>query len=108
MANSLGAARNILSTRLKRLIACGILELRSTDGSDRYLEYDLTEKGRDLMAILVALEQWGNRWATPARRGAGARRTRHRRRNRADRNPNPRQPPVSPEDLDVMEKLAGR
>jgi DNA-binding HxlR family transcriptional regulator len=65
LANSLGAARNILSTRLKRLVACGILELRPTDGSDRYREYDLTEKGRDLATILLALEQWGSRWATP-------------------------------------------
>jgi DNA-binding HxlR family transcriptional regulator len=65
LQESLGAARNILSARLKRLVGCGILELRpSCDGSP-YQEYELTEKGRDLLPVLLALKQWGNRWASP-------------------------------------------
>jgi DNA-binding HxlR family transcriptional regulator len=56
---SLGLARNILSTRLKTLVAHGIFEKRpSPDGGARG-EYRLTEKGRGLRVVLVALRQWG-------------------------------------------------
>ena len=65
----LGVARNILSSRLKRLVACGILETcKSRDGSP-YSEYELTEKGRDLIVVLNNLAAWGNRWATTADTG---------------------------------------
>ena len=33
----------------------------ASDGSP-YQEYELTEKGRELVAVLKALEQWGKRW----------------------------------------------
>ncbi len=65
LLESLGVARNILSARLKRLVACGILQPRRRECGGPYQEYELTEKGRDLLVILQALEQWGNRWATP-------------------------------------------
>ncbi len=65
LLESLGAARNILSTRLKRLVGCGILEMRPASGGGPYQEYDLTEKGRDLVSVLLALEKWGTRWAPP-------------------------------------------
>ncbi len=65
LLESLGVARNILSARLKRLVGCGILQTRRCDAGGPYQEYELTQKGRDLLVILLALEQWGNRWATP-------------------------------------------
>ena len=55
----LGLAKNILSSRLRQLVANGILELRpAADGGARN-EYHLTEKGRRLRLVLVALRQWG-------------------------------------------------
>src|SRR6266850_1720793 len=56
---SLGLAKNVLSTRLKKLVACGILEqVPASDGS-AYREYALTPKGRELFPVIVALRQWG-------------------------------------------------
>ncbi len=56
---SLGVAKNILTVRLRKLVALGVLELiPATDGSV-YQEYTLTEKGRGLFLVLMALRQWG-------------------------------------------------
>ena len=56
---SLGVARNILTVRLRKLVALGVLEqVPAADGS-AYQEYVLTEKGRGLFLVLVALGQWG-------------------------------------------------
>jgi DNA-binding HxlR family transcriptional regulator len=56
---SLGVARNILTNRLRKLVALGVLEqVPAADGS-AYREYALTEKGRGLFLVLVALGQWG-------------------------------------------------
>lgn len=58
----LGIARNILSDRLGRLVAGGILE-RSADPSDRRrVIYALTGKGEALLPVVVALRQWGEQW----------------------------------------------
>jgi DNA-binding HxlR family transcriptional regulator len=55
----LGLAKNILAQRLRQLIANGIMALRpAADGGARN-EYHLTEKGRRLRLVLVALRQWG-------------------------------------------------
>lgn len=62
----LGIARNILSDRLAKLVAGGILE-RSPDPTDkRKVIYALTRKGKALMPVVLALRQWGEEW------GAGA------------------------------------
>ncbi len=59
LQKSLGLAKNILSARLKKLVACGIMEqVPASDGS-AYQEYALTRKGRDLFPVIVALRQWG-------------------------------------------------
>ncbi|HEU4705123.1 MAG TPA: helix-turn-helix domain-containing protein [Sphingomicrobium sp.] len=58
----LGIARNILSDRLGKLVAGGILE-RSPDPSDRRkVIYALTDKGEALLPVVLALRQWGERW----------------------------------------------
>lgn len=58
----LGIARNILSDRLSKLVAGGILE-RSADASDkRKVIYALTEKGKSLLPVMVAIRQWGEDW----------------------------------------------
>jgi DNA-binding HxlR family transcriptional regulator len=58
----LGIARNILSDRLGKLVAGGILE-RSPDPSDkRKVIYSLTPKGEALMPVVLAMRQWGEEW----------------------------------------------
>src|SRR3569833_3503343 len=66
--STLGIARNIRSNRLARLVASGILE-REPDPTDRRrVAYRLTDKGLDLLPVLLSLRQWGERWisATPS------------------------------------------
>jgi len=56
---SLGIAKNILTVRLRKLVGLGVLErVPAADGGPRH-EYVLTEKGRGLFLVLVALGQWG-------------------------------------------------
>lgn len=56
---SLGCAKNILSTRLSTLVEHGLLRrVPASDGS-AYKEYELTDKGRELRLVLVALRQFG-------------------------------------------------
>jgi DNA-binding HxlR family transcriptional regulator len=58
----LGIARNILTARLKKLCANEILNrVPVKEGAKRH-EYVLTRKGIDMMPMLVALTQWGDRW----------------------------------------------
>ena len=56
---SLGIARNVLSTRLAKLVEAGILTRRPDASDGRRIEYRLTEKGRALLPSIVALAQWG-------------------------------------------------
>jgi DNA-binding HxlR family transcriptional regulator len=58
----LGIARNILSDRLTKMVAGGILE-RSPDPEDkRRVIYSLTAKGEGLLPVVLALRQWGDEW----------------------------------------------
>ena len=58
---SLGVARNILSDRLRRLVDAGILATRPAARGSAYQEYVLTEQGKSLFPVVVALRQWGER-----------------------------------------------
>ena len=55
---SLGLARNILTTRLRMLTEEGILATAPASDGSAYQEYLLTEKGRGLFPVIVALRQW--------------------------------------------------
>jgi DNA-binding HxlR family transcriptional regulator len=57
--SSLGIARNILASRLASLTEEGILTREGTATRPRYV---LTRKGREMMPVLVALAQWGDKW----------------------------------------------
>jgi DNA-binding HxlR family transcriptional regulator len=59
---NLGIARNILSARLKKLVARGVLERRPAPDDSRRIEYRLTRKGRELFPVLLTLREWGDRW----------------------------------------------
>ena len=52
----------LLSERLKELEARGIVERRVQEGSPVRVEYELTERGRDLQDALLRLKAWGDRW----------------------------------------------
>jgi DNA-binding HxlR family transcriptional regulator len=62
---SLGVARNVLQSRLERLVEAGILERRLYQERPPRHEYRLTEKGLDLWPVIVALMKWGDRYAYP-------------------------------------------
>lgn len=57
-----GIARNTLTDRLRSLVARGILT-QETAASGRRQIYVLTEAGRDLFTVIVAMRQWGERHA---------------------------------------------
>jgi DNA-binding HxlR family transcriptional regulator len=62
----LGIARNILSDRLNRLVASGVVERVLYQEHPERFEYRLTEKGADLWRVLTAMREWGDRWEAPA------------------------------------------
>jgi DNA-binding HxlR family transcriptional regulator len=64
--SELGIARNVLNARLTRLVDQGVLEKRLYQEHPPRHEYRLTDKGLDLWPAIVALMQWGNRYAGPA------------------------------------------
>jgi DNA-binding HxlR family transcriptional regulator len=72
---SLGVARNVLQTRLRRLVDEGLLERRVYQERPRRHEYVLTPRGEDLLPVLLALMEWGDRHMTD---GAPPRRALHR------------------------------
>jgi DNA-binding HxlR family transcriptional regulator len=65
MQRRTGAPRQVLSSRLARLVADGIL--RKTpyreEGQRPRSEYRLTEKGIDLFPVIAALLAWGDKYA---------------------------------------------
>ena len=63
---SLGVPGDILAARLDELVGAGLMELRTrSTGADRY-QYVLTENGRNLEPVIVALVTWSDGWITAA------------------------------------------
>ncbi len=58
----LGIARNVLTTRLQALVAHGILRTVPYQDNPPRHEYRLTDKGRDLFDVLMALWRFGDKW----------------------------------------------
>lgn len=56
---SLGIAKGMLTARLRDLVDCGVLETAPASDGSAYHDYLLTEKGRALFPVVVALRQWG-------------------------------------------------
>ena len=59
---NLGLAKNILASRLKLLVESGLLQLQPASDGSAYKEYVLTEKGRSVFPLVIALRQWGERF----------------------------------------------
>lgn len=58
----LGIAKNILCDRLARLVDNGVLRKVDVGEHGSRFEYRLTDKGRDLFPVVIALRQWGDKW----------------------------------------------
>ena len=66
IARGTGAPRDRLSARLNDLVAVGVLERRPYSTTPPRSDYHLTRSGRDLLPVLHALLQWGDRWVADA------------------------------------------
>ena len=62
----LGLARNVLTDRLQRLCAAGVFERTRYQERPERFEYRLTEAGRELWPVILALRSWGDRHMAPA------------------------------------------
>ena len=60
---SLGLARGVLTARLAKLTEHGVLERQPYSEHPPRYEYRLTDKGRALFPVIVALLRWGDEWA---------------------------------------------
>lgn len=57
-----GIAKNLLAERLATMVDDGLLERRDIGLTGVRHEYRLTQKGRALSPVMVAISQWGNAW----------------------------------------------
>lgn len=65
IATSTGAPRDVLTARLRKLEQAGVIERRQYSQRPPRHEYLLTNAGRDLQPILLALKEWGDRHVNP-------------------------------------------
>lgn len=61
-ARNTGASRDILTARLKTLVAAGVLRREQYSDHPPRHEYLLTESGQALRPVLMALMEWGNQY----------------------------------------------
>jgi len=62
LVTELGISRKVLTERLAGLIADGVLRREPYQTGPVRYAYRLTEAGRDLLGVVVALQDWGDRW----------------------------------------------
>jgi DNA-binding HxlR family transcriptional regulator len=62
LRRDLGISRKVLSDRLEGLVEQGVLERRAYSERPPRHEYLLTEKGGELVDVLLAMVAWGDRW----------------------------------------------
>ena len=63
LQRDLGVATNILTDRLNTLVDHGLLTREPYQERPPRHRYRLTEKGADVLPVLLALMGWGDRWA---------------------------------------------
>ncbi|HEV8561050.1 MAG TPA: helix-turn-helix domain-containing protein [Actinophytocola sp.] len=63
IAGYMGASRDMLADRLRKLEAAGVIERRQYSEHPPRHEYHLTQAGRELFPVMLALSQWGDKWA---------------------------------------------
>ncbi|WP_350277657.1 winged helix-turn-helix transcriptional regulator [Kribbella sp. HUAS MG21] len=62
LAGSLHISRKVLTERLNGLLDSGIVERSAYQNRPTRYAYQLTPRGRALLPVLVALQDWGDRW----------------------------------------------
>jgi DNA-binding HxlR family transcriptional regulator len=65
LAANLGISRNLLTRRLEHLVEAHVVERSAYQDHPPRYDYRLTEAGRDLVPVLIALTAWGDRWVAP-------------------------------------------
>lgn len=57
-----GISSHLLSQRLKKMETAGIIRRETYSRHPPRHEYRLTEKGRTLWPVVIAMKQWGDQW----------------------------------------------
>ena len=60
---SLDLAPNVLAARLQHFVETGLMTMSA--GTGGHQTYHLTKKGLDFKPVIIALTEWGDRWAAP-------------------------------------------
>ncbi len=58
----LDISKNVLTQRLQHLVSHGVFAKTDVGERGPRFEYRLTPMGKDLITVLTALRQWGDRW----------------------------------------------
>ncbi|WP_405919089.1 winged helix-turn-helix transcriptional regulator [Streptomyces longwoodensis] len=61
LVRNIGAPRDVLATRLRRLVDAGLLTKRAYQERPQRFEYRATRAGLDLEPVLMSLMAWGDR-----------------------------------------------
>jgi DNA-binding HxlR family transcriptional regulator len=69
LAALVGAPRTLLAGRLRKLEELGVVKRRRYSTRPARDEYLLTQSGRDLLPVLIALKEWGDRHCSSRRAG---------------------------------------
>lgn len=62
LREGLGISRNVLTERLRKLTENDVIHKVPVQEGGRRQEYQLTRKGWELLPLVVAMSQWGDRW----------------------------------------------
>jgi len=65
LQGSTGISPRVLTDRLRALCHCELMTRRMYAEIPPRVEYELTEKGRDVIPIIEALRAYGQRWLQP-------------------------------------------
>ena len=67
LQDSIGELNSVtLSRRLKLLEGTGIVDREVKNALPPWVEYELTDMGRDLINVIEAIETWCDKWDAPA------------------------------------------
>ncbi|MEU1365949.1 winged helix-turn-helix transcriptional regulator [Streptomyces sp. NPDC005803] len=64
LQEELGVSRKVLTERLRLLVDAGVLSREPYQERPARFEYRLTPRGRALLPVLIALQDWGDAWVT--------------------------------------------
>lgn len=62
LCDGLGVSRNILTERLRKLVAKGVIEKQPVVEGGRRMEYKLTQKGWELTPLMLMTLEWALKW----------------------------------------------